>query len=291
MKKSFLPIAVIACSILSFSAGAQSRRAVAPVVETVAETPETSLDVTVVTQKESVRTGPYARFAQKYLGVMAPLADKDIYTISEVTITPATGSATGNVLRNSAPEFVSVSNTRSDTSFVKVNIDKNSTIEQSAEAMAQHAAETIFMLRKRRIELLTGDLGEHVYGQGLNAAINELNRLENEYLALFMGKQFRRTVVNTYDVTPEKGKNSLILFRFSDTAGPLAASDLTGRPVIMEFVLDKTQSQEEPAAKRDNRPVSYVTVDMVQSRIMDGKRELASRRMRIPQLGTLVEVR
>ena len=33
--------------------------------------------------------GPYARFAQKLLGVMAPLADKDIYTIQSATLCAA----------------------------------------------------------------------------------------------------------------------------------------------------------------------------------------------------------
>ena len=46
--------------------------------------PRTVVKVRVVAEKESVRVGPYARFAQKYLGVIAPLADKDIYTISMV---------------------------------------------------------------------------------------------------------------------------------------------------------------------------------------------------------------
>lgn len=44
--------------------------------------PRTTLKVTVEVEKESIRKGPYARYAQKFLGVMAPLADKDIYTIT-----------------------------------------------------------------------------------------------------------------------------------------------------------------------------------------------------------------
>ena len=48
--------------------------------------PRTVVKVRVVAEKESVRVGPYARFAQKYLGVIAPLADKDIYTIKSATL-------------------------------------------------------------------------------------------------------------------------------------------------------------------------------------------------------------
>ena len=52
--------------------------------------PRSVVKVRIVTEKESVRVGPYARFAQKLLGVMAPLADKDVYTIKSATLATAT---------------------------------------------------------------------------------------------------------------------------------------------------------------------------------------------------------
>lgn len=51
--------------------------------------PRSVVRVQVVAERESVRVGPYARFAQKLLGVMAPLADKDIYTIQSATLCAA----------------------------------------------------------------------------------------------------------------------------------------------------------------------------------------------------------
>ena len=38
--------------------------------------PQTTVVVDITVARESVVTGPYARFAQKYFGVIAPLADK-----------------------------------------------------------------------------------------------------------------------------------------------------------------------------------------------------------------------
>ena len=37
--------------------------------------PQTTVVVDITVARESVVTGPYARFAQKYFGVIAPLAD------------------------------------------------------------------------------------------------------------------------------------------------------------------------------------------------------------------------
>ena len=51
--------------------------------------PRSVVRVQVVAERESVRVGPYARFTQKLLGVMAPLADKDIYTIQSATLCAA----------------------------------------------------------------------------------------------------------------------------------------------------------------------------------------------------------
>lgn len=176
--------------------------------------PRTTLKVTVEVEKESIRKGPYARYAQKFLGVMAPLADKDIYTItggkigfaeeadpaqvytmenpdkSPVKIYEPTregfmaaqmdGAApVPSAFRPAAParralrgNVEAVSLTGSDTSFVKVQVDRRSTVEQNPESAALDAANMIYMLRKKRMELVTGDAGEHVFGEGLKAALD-----------------------------------------------------------------------------------------------------------------------
>ncbi|HAY31196.1 DUF4831 family protein, partial [Alistipes sp.] len=74
-----------------------------------------------------------------------------------------------------------------DTAFLKVPIDKQSTVEKSAESMAADAANMIFSLRRHRLDLVTGEAGENVFGGGLKAALDEISRLEQEYLALFLG--------------------------------------------------------------------------------------------------------
>ena len=157
--------------------------------------------------------GPYARYAQKFLGVMAPLADKDIYTItggkigfaeeadpaqvytmenpdkSPVKIYEPTregfmaaqmdGAApVPSAFRPAAParralrgNVEAVSLTGSDTSFVKVQVDRRSTVEQNPESAALDAANMIYMLRKKRMELVTGDAGEQdVYKRQASAS-------------------------------------------------------------------------------------------------------------------------
>lgn len=301
--------------------------------------PRTTLNVSVTATKESVRTGPYARYAQKFLGVMAPLADKDIYTINGATIkygeeadpvevyimenpdkTPLKmlnptreGFVTVTMDGvNSVPEALGqpllfapgvggskvlgrrpISHISNDTAFVKVPIDRREVMEKSAESMALAAANAIYTLRQRRFDLVTGEAGENVFGEGLKAAINEINRMENEYLALFLGKQFSEKMVVEYDVIPQKDKNNLVVCRFSETAGLLPVSDLSGRPITMEFVAEK-KAQVTPLANKNSKDsrgtVFYRIADVVDCKLVDGKREIAQSRIPIYQYGVTVEV-
>lgn len=138
-------------------------------------------------------------------------------------------------LRGSASRAVpdrceTVSYLDSDTSFVKVSVDRLSLVEKSPEAMAQDAANAIFSLRRHRIDLVTGEAGENVFGAGLKAALEEIDRLEQEYLSLFLGKQFRQRIVREFSVVPSKDEPTTVVCRFSNTAGLLPADDLSAGP-------------------------------------------------------------
>lgn len=289
--------------------------------------PRTVLSVTVTAQKESVRTGPYARYAQKYLGIMAPLSDKDTYSITDAAINyyeeadPSavyvmdnSGKAVEPVFEfteeglvafpqgwksrprayamEESSSYSPISHTYLDTAFVKVPINRTSSVDRGAEAMAQQAAETIFLLRKRRMELVTGDAGENVFGAGLAAAIEELDRMENEYLALFLGKQFTETIVKTFDVIPEAGKSSAIVCRFSEATGLHSATDLAAEPVAVTLTPEK--KTESLAVKRNTRDTkglaTYRIADMVQCKIMNGRTEIASARVPIYQMGADIDL-
>lgn len=274
--------------------------------------PYTTVKVAVAIERETIRKGPYARFAQKYLGVMAPLADKDIYTIrgakigysdpeTQPSVTPIKNSVT-NYFDNSQEIFNDLglspvvvqksvlSHTANDSTFVKVAPDRTSTIEKSPEEMAREAADAIFTLRKRRYDLVTGEAGENVFGAGMSAALAEMARLEQEYIALFLGKQSVQTIIKEYDVVPAADKTSYIIARFSPTAGLLPDTDLSGRPVVLMLKAEGAVATHTPA-KRDSRPVMFYRVaDFVSCRLMDASTELAKVRIPIYQFGTTVEV-
>lgn len=274
--------------------------------------PYTTVKVAIAVERESIRKGPYARFAQKYLGVMAPLADKDIYTIRGAklayadperrTIAVSAKAGAVNYFGNADGVFndmglnpvvmqkTVMSHLKSDSSFVKVAPDRTSTIEKSPEQMAKEAADAIFTLRKRRFDLVTGEAGENVFGAGMSAALVEIARLEQEYLSLFLGKQTLQTIVKEYDVVPVADKSSYIVARFSPTAGLVSDTDLGGRPIVLMLKGEGGVSLPV-AAKKDSRPMIYYRVaDFVNCRLMDASAELAKERIPMYQFGATVEV-
>ena len=297
--------------------------------------PRTVLRVTVTAQRTIIRTGPYARFAQRYLGVIAPLADKELYTITDARLsyyeeadpaqvyvinnpsaidgqvfamTPEGAVAIGpdssqparfaispvcTACDATSSDIIPISNIMSDTSFVKVPINKKKMTDTGLEEMASDAANTIFLLRKRKMELITGEAGENVFGAGLDAALRELTALEEEYLALFMGKQAVQTITRTFDVIPEAGKNNLIVCRFSPTAGLLPDNDLSGQPIVLEIAPEqKAEALALPRkAPRDAKSTIYYRVaDIARCQLTVDKTQLLDERVPIYQFGQVAEM-
>ena len=209
--------------------------------------PQTVLTVDVVAVCERTVAGPYARYAQKYLGVRAPLTDKSEWRVEKAQI--GLGSEELFVRQPLVVEPQTVaSHTDSFAEFSAVLIDKSSSVPPTLESAAQAAANTIFKLRHHRRELITGEAGEHVLGEGLKAALDELNRQEQAYLELFLGKTTTTSRVERYVVVPEADKKQYVVCRFSREAGLLPSTDLTGNMVVLQITPAENVASPVPEA-------------------------------------------
>ena len=288
--------------------------------------PRTAVVVDIVQEKEVIKKGPYARFAQKYLGVVAPLSDKEIYKIKSAVISaqaeadpsetyildnpdrgpagllmptyegftqPYVQTGINKPVNDYNSGIFPISNVGSDTYFGLAGMDKTSSVELSLEDMAAAAAEKLFTLRNRRFDLVSGEAGENVYGAGMEAALEEMRRLEEEYLALFVGKSYKEVTVRQFTVIPVAGTPNLIVCRFSENAGLLSDSDLTGRPITLEMSAEgKAKALTVPRKTgKDSRGTIYYRVpDAVKCSLKDGNTLLAADRIPIYQFGETVEI-
>lgn len=311
--------------------------------------PQTTLTFKVKVAHLSFKSGPYAQFAQKYLGITdAEQSDKEYYRIlsigsetreeadsqnlyvaeaipgtdmsfleltnqgliiptafvaqtpaqpvpsKEIKIaTPFTDLGSDPSIYKEKATFFS--DVKMDTSFVKVPVQKSMLVEKSPETRASDAANFIFNLRKRRVDLISGDI-ENVFnnGEALKVALAEINRLEKEYLSLFIGKTYVDTSTYSFEHTPKggNGKSSSILFRYSENKGVVAENDLSGKPVMVE-VTPVNAVQQLPTAINDKGKEAVITArypEVCTVKITDGKEILFSSKAAISQAGKIVRM-
>lgn len=258
----------------------------------VCNNPSTELTIDITVRHEVLRTGPYARFAQKYLGIIAPLADKESYTIVGAAIGYIDQPVNSALLATAPNSSTTASHLGSASEFARLLPDRRSSIEGSNDEMASAAANAIFELRTNRQQLISGAAGENVFGAGLAAALDALDKTENEYLALFLGKQTVETLNYRFWVVPVKDKASYVVSRFSEVKGVLPENDLTGMPLIVELKSDGTLEAVYGKIKesRTKGDTEVAVADNMIARLMNGKTEVTRTTVPVWQSGIRTQV-
>ena len=230
---SVLALAIMACT----AASAQNniyRAVVGPYQAAdgniVVADPSTTIVVDLTIEKEQTIVGPYARYAQKYLDVRGSLVDKTTYAVKEATLSVM---ACDGMIKSgeTAPATVSVESYMNPVAeFPKVLPNRLSMSPSTIEDAASQAAQAIFTLRKKRMELITGDAGENVFGGGLQDALKALEAQEQAYLELFLGKKVT-TVYTERFIVPMTGAESYTIAKLSSSAGLEAATAANGTEI------------------------------------------------------------
>lgn len=195
--------------------------------------PSTSVAVDLIVEKEQTVVGPYARYAQKFLNMRGSLVDKTVYSLKGVKLAITGGE---DVIADAVPaaEVTETSYMGSASEFAKVLPDRMSATAVSEEEAAANAAQAIFSIRKHRMDLITGEAGENVFGAGLKDALAALDAAEQEYLELFFGKRVVTTSVERVVIPMVEGVQSYAVARISSSAGVVAADAKDGDAVTLE---------------------------------------------------------
>ncbi len=314
MKSIFYSVLFIISAFVATESFAQS----SGVVKQSYVLPKTSINISFTVETTSVKIGPYAKFAQQYLGVTAPLNSSNssrvvspriegysegdlsnIYILDgakEQSIQVLDGvqpCATNSGVATDLEAAMQFNDMGIEPIVYKASMGASGvsvTREKNLEQMAASAAETIFTLRKRRFDLITGELGENVFGAGLEAAIEEMARIEAEYLSLFLGKSSVIFKSYSYDVVPEVGKSSYILARFSKQDGVVGMTDLAAEPIVLTITPEGSVKQQPGVSKPVKGAKKYRVADMAECKLYFSSELLNSRRVGIFQYGATVEL-
>ena len=177
-----------------------------------------------------------------------------------------------------------------DTGFIKVPYVEYKNRLKTGDEKAREAAEFIIKIRKRRFKLLSGQYDVFPDGAALEYAVNKLNRLEEEYLSLFLGKTVKQVYQRSYEWIPETEPGSTELFRFSEKKGLTGINDRTGKPVTLQIenLSDKPlQNMVQPGDSIDTSALIYRVAAPAAVTISYDKKDIFTDRVMIDQMGVL----
>lgn len=250
----------------------------------------TILGVDVTAERDVTLCGPYARYAQKFLGVRAPLTDKTTWSVKDASIALLDGVKYLEAADVAGPVRRVLSHSKSDEEFARIQPDKTDMLVPALEDAAREAANTIFSLRKHRLELITGEAGENVFGEGLKSALAEIARQEQSYLELFLGKRIVTTQTRRYVIYPQAEKKQYVVCRFSPAVGLLPETDLSGDMVVLQVEPSNAPVPVTVAGPKESNVVACRVADpSVCKVIFDGK-EYGSTVLPIFEFGRTVNV-
>ncbi len=134
-----------------------------------------------------------------------------------------------------------------DSSYVRVPVLRSHREAKTLEQKAEEAANFIIKIRKRRFKLLAGQYDVFPEGRALEISVSELDKLEKEYMELFLGKRIKEKYTKSFIVIPGSGieLQKHTFAGFSSQHGLLKPDNNSGRP--LELIL-------EPQGKLMNLP-------------------------------------
>jgi hypothetical protein len=157
-------------------------------------------------------------------------------------------------------EYKQVFTDLSSDNFYEILVDPETGAEdfntKSTEVKAREAADYLMRLRQKRAYTIL-DPSDVVPEDGVafNVLVEEIKRIEKEYVALFAGKEFTEKHQMCFHYIPEgRNVNNEVLFRFSEGAGIVAANNVSGKPVFINITKDADASRKALELKESNNP-------------------------------------
>ncbi len=188
-----------------------------------------------------------------------------------------------------------------DSVIVREPIIKKKMVYKSLDKQAEELANQIFLLRDDRLSLLKGESdGEKIpEGSALKIMIDELNKLEKEYMNLFLGKKGKISRLYNFRYIPSEDNDIVekVLFRFSKKYGILPANDSKGTAVVLHLIPENNSSnikkfEENRNIQKSNEKelkngIIYRIPDIALAEIRFNNKIVARKRITINQFGVL----
>jgi len=170
-------------------------------------------------------------------------------------------------------------------------------VKMADDQKISKAAQRVLECRRLQYEIAAGLVDElHPDGEAYKVSLKELKQIELDYLSLFVGKSTFDKANFSFDYMPKSGGKSEAIFRISEDNGIVPASDLSGKPVMIEFEIEKELAQKYAGLVKSDNPsagssgVFYRIPGRANIKIVNEMNVIASARATIAQFGAVAPV-
>lgn len=322
---------VIACLLLAGSLDAQLtstpfKEATLPLEGAVYTLPKTLLTATVTYKQVKQTPGPYAQYAERFLGLNSVIQNEQTtYELTGVELTttaipdpdawfhtksadskhpvsvdlspegfllgcnlpsPVSPSSIKQPITDKEPSDIASAQTKPSSIFTRDMQQATSTTK-----LAELAAAQIFTIRETRMSLLQQET-DHTPadGRSFSMVLEELNRMETYYMELFTGSKTGKELVKTIEFEPKREEEA-ILFRFNQQKGLVDKNDLSGNPVTIKLAkksIPDMSSLKKRVEKKPSKPGVYYRIPCPTSvTVFDAQNTYVQETVSIPQFGSI----
>jgi hypothetical protein len=166
---------------------------------------------------------------------------------------------------------------------------------KSTEEKAEEAANFILKIRKRRFKLISGQYDSFPGEASIETSVRELNKLEQSYLSLFIGKTYTDTLTKTFYYIPQPDQeiDRFVICYFSSNTGFEDTQEGTGKSLVLELKdlqLTAPLDRLEMTTNRNDGAncMMYRIPDKASVRIYFGSLVTMEGEVKVFQYGTLV---
>ena len=160
---------------------------------------------------------------------------------------------------------------------------------------AAEAADRVLKARMTRYDIVAGLQDEfHPDGEAYKVSLDELKQIEKNYLSLFIGRTTLKNDIFTFDYIPQKpSKKGDVVFRISEENGVVPVSDLSGKPVMIEYEIETGLADKYAELGKSENPdagksgVYYCMPGVATVNIVDELNTISSARFAIAQFGVV----
>lgn len=149
----------------------------------------------------------------------------------------------------------------------------------------KEAVSEIFRIRSERVKLL-GAENNIPDGKSLEIILKEFDRMEANYLSLFMGKEETRKVKRVVTCVPVKADDQTLAFRFSEKEGITDPKNASATAYFLKFSEVVVPASNPVAGESTASAIYYRVPAVAELQLLKGKDKLMmSSRVIVPQFG------